>query len=233
MDSIKKRDFNNNGLSQKMEGKKKCHLCEKSFFKEFMKKHMQVSHPGLKKPVKKTEWQNLKLNENGSVKCLFCNKDFPSMNVAKNHYTLHITKKISLEFKCKLCKKRLLKRPMREHLRDIHGVLKGDFKNQVEILRWEEHLKIQDGRVNCVHCNTTFSTLTQSKRHYFEQHVIKKNSEGLTCQICKKICRSKSSLESHMLGHSVYNHLEFTENGHVKCLDCNRSYKDGLCKKAL
>ena len=188
MDSIKKRDINNNGLSQKMEGKKKCNLCEKSFFKEFMKKHMQVSHPGLKKPVKKTDWQKLKLNENGSVKCLFCNKDFPSMNVAKNHYILHITKKISLEFKCKLCKKRLQKRPMREHLRDIHGVLKGDFKNHVEILRWKKQLEIQDGRVNCVHCNTTFSSITLAKRHYFEQHVTKKNSEDLTCQICKKIC---------------------------------------------
>ena len=73
MDSIKKRDLNNNDLSQKMEGKKKCNLCEKSFFKEFMKKHMQVSHPGLK-TEKKTEWQNLKLNTNDIVTCLFCNK---------------------------------------------------------------------------------------------------------------------------------------------------------------
>ena len=171
MDSIKKRDLNNNGLSQKMEGKRKCDLCGKTFFKEFMKKHMQVSHPGCKKPVKKTELQNLKLNQNGSVKCLFCSKDFPSMNVAKNHYTLHITKKITLEFKCKLCKKRLPKRPMREHLRDVHGVLQGNYKNQVEILRWEEHLKIQDGRVNCVHCSTTFSNISLAKNHYFEQHL--------------------------------------------------------------
>ena len=162
MDSINKRNLNNNGLSQKMEGKKKCDLCQKSFFKEFMKKHMQVSHPGLKKPVKKTEWQNLKVNTNDSVKCLFCNKDFPSMNVAKTHYVLHITKKIPLEFKCKLCKKRLPKRPMREHLRDIHRVLKGDFKNHVEILRWEKQLEIQDGRVNCVHCNTTFLSIPKT-----------------------------------------------------------------------
>ena len=66
MDSLKKRNLNNNGLSQKMEKKKKCDLCEKYFFKEFMKKHMQVSHPGLK-TVKKAEWQNLKLNTNDIV----------------------------------------------------------------------------------------------------------------------------------------------------------------------
>ena len=58
MDLRMKKEMNNIDLPQKMELKKKCNLCEKSFFKEFMKKHMEVSHPGVKKTVKKTEWKN-------------------------------------------------------------------------------------------------------------------------------------------------------------------------------
>ena len=34
----------------------------------------------------------------------------------------------------------------------------------------------------------------------------------------------RSSLDSHMLAHIVYKHLEFLESGHVKCLDCNETF---------
>ena len=85
----------------------------------------------------------------------------------------------------------------------------------------------------CEICNEEFSTQYFLMNHLKEIHSktkmlkrvkTRKNAEDLTCQLCKEICRTKSSLDSHMLAHIVYKHLEFMENGHVKCLDCNETF---------
>ena len=52
----------------------------------------------------------------------------------------------------------------------------------------------------------------------------RKNTEDFCCQICQKICRSKSGVDSHMRWHTVWKQLEVTESGRVKCLDCEKSY---------
>ena len=44
-------DMNNNLAN--MTPKVKCDFCEKSFFGEFLSKHMRVSHPGVERPKKK------------------------------------------------------------------------------------------------------------------------------------------------------------------------------------
>ena len=92
--------------------KVKCGLCEKSFFGEFLSKHMRVSHPGVERPSKKISWEiKLQPIENDDVKCLDCNKIFSAIDSAKIHYkTEHLTDKNSLKFFCKFVKRVLYSR---------------------------------------------------------------------------------------------------------------------------
>ena len=53
-------DVNNNFANVTL--KVKCDLCEKSFFGEFLSKHMRISHPAVERPIKKKaqyilDWQ--------------------------------------------------------------------------------------------------------------------------------------------------------------------------------
>ena len=58
------------------------------------------------------------------------------------------------------------------------------------------------------------------------------NNELVKCDLCEKSLFSeflskhmhRSSLDSHMLAHIVYKHLEFLDSGNVKCLDCNETF---------
>ena len=82
-------------ISPRKELKVKCGICKKSFFRELMKKHMKVSHPGIKKASKKFNDADLKIValEDGRVTCLTCNKTYSNMYIAKTHYRLlHMTK---------------------------------------------------------------------------------------------------------------------------------------------
>ena len=64
--------------STKMDMKIKCKLCQKSLFREFMKKHMQVSHPNVKTSDSKKK-----------VKCKVCKKLFSSRNLSRHLKDVH------------------------------------------------------------------------------------------------------------------------------------------------
>ena len=94
-------DLNNNLMNINL--KVKCDFCERSFFGDFLSKHMRVSHPGVERPKKKKSWEiKLQPIENDDLKCLDCNKIFSTIESAKIHYkTQHLTDKNSLTFFCK------------------------------------------------------------------------------------------------------------------------------------
>ena len=64
--------------------KVKCDICEKSFFLEFLPKHMRVSHPGVERPVKKRT-QHLTDKNDMKFFCKFCNKGFAVKGDMKRH----------------------------------------------------------------------------------------------------------------------------------------------------
>ena len=129
------------------------------------------------------------------------------------------------------------------------------FDNSIENHELKQNV---DGRTVCLTCHKTFVNFQGAKRHFKETHLnfkrnlilgkqsdqsygihklmIRKNTEDFCCQICKKICKTKSGLDSHMRWHNVWKQLEVTENGLVKCLDCDKTYSSlegarSHCKK--
>ena len=98
-------DLNNNLVNINL--KVKCDLCQRSFFGDFLSKHMRVSHPGVERPKKKKSWEiKLQPSENDNVKCLDCQNIFSTMESAKIHYkTQHFAVKTNKNCKCQLCAK--------------------------------------------------------------------------------------------------------------------------------
>ena len=86
-------DQNNN----KIELKVKCKICQKSLFEELLKKHMRISHPDSKLPVKNIFRKKLKQLEDGRVKCLECKKSCSNLQWAKTHY-MNVRVSTILEF---------------------------------------------------------------------------------------------------------------------------------------
>ena len=66
-------DVNNNLTNLNL--KVKCGLCEKSFFGEFLSKHIRISHPGVERPIKK-KTQYLTDKKDLKFSCKFCKKSF-------------------------------------------------------------------------------------------------------------------------------------------------------------
>ena len=91
-------------ISPRKELKVRCGICKKSFFRELMKKHMKVAHPGIKRTAKKFNDADFKIVtlEDGRVTCLYCNKTYSNMSIAKTHYKiLHMWLNLGLDEKLK------------------------------------------------------------------------------------------------------------------------------------
>ena len=70
--SRKRMDMNNNLAN--MTPKVICDFCEKSFFGEFLSKHVRISHPGVERPKKKKSLEiKLQPMENGYANQSNCN----------------------------------------------------------------------------------------------------------------------------------------------------------------
>ena len=70
-------DMNNNLVN--MTPKVKCDFCEKSFFGEFLSKHMRVSHPGVERPKKKKS-SEIKLQPMENANQSNCNNTFSNFS---------------------------------------------------------------------------------------------------------------------------------------------------------
>ena len=94
-------------LSTKMHLKVKCELCQKHFFRELMKKHMQVSHPDVKI-----------FGKNTKVKCKVCNKPFSSKgNLIRHKKEVHMKK----VFNCEICNKHFkVESNLSKHIKSLH-----------------------------------------------------------------------------------------------------------------
>ena len=207
-------DLNNNLANMKL--KVKCDLCEKSFFGEFLLKHMRIAHPGAKRPSKKKGCRiNLQPTES----------DF--------------------KFFCKFCKKGFaIKRKMISHKKWVH-LTKGNKKKKnskaVEKLIWKRLKPMEDGRVKCLNCCKTYSNRSIAKIHYKKVHC-----DRFICTVCSKDfpaenCMQKHVKAAHMLPSLIENGenkkldwkiAETNEEGRFNCFDCNKTFSTFRTAKA-
>ena len=114
-------DVNNNLANLNL--KVKCDLCEKSFFSEFLSKHIRVSSLD-SHMLAHSIYKYLEFMENGHVKCLDCKRTFLRMDSAKEHYKdMHMADKNGNRFICKLCNEEFeVQYALKQHVKYIHGL---------------------------------------------------------------------------------------------------------------
>ena len=269
-------DVNNNLANVTL--KVKCDLCEKSFFVEFLSKHMRVSHPGVERPVKKKTqnlidkndlkffckfcnkgfavkremkrhkkkvhlssgnskavekliWKKLKPIENGCVHCSDCNKTLSGNKSARSHYLQwHMAKNDGNTFVCKLCNEEFTtKYVLMNHLQEIHGrtkIPKGILSEKLE--------PFEDGRMKCLDCNKLFSSKETARTHYQKLHL----DERYICRVCSKKFTTEGYMKKHMkVAHMLpkiirnganekheWKIVKPNEDGQINCLDCNATF---------
>ena len=221
----KKEDIDQNDViaapqevaSPRKELKVKCTICEKSFFRELMKKHMRVSHPGVKISVENFDCEKLKPTENGSVICLDCNRIFSSIQTAKMHYK-HVHDPRWSEIKatengsaiCLRCNKTLSSiTAAKVHYKFLHmtnrKVLNYECKKCKTRFAVEEYLnehiqRMHRSRLNfmCEICSKIFIEKASAKAHYKIQHLIDKNAPNFMCKICQRSFAIEDYMNQHM-----------------------------------
>ena len=199
-------DMNNNLVNINL--KVKCDLCEKSFFGEFLSKHLRVSHPGIERPKKKKSWE-IKLQTKKNDKTQF------------------------LKFFCKFCSKGFaLKGDMKKHKRYVHLSKKNRNYKAVEKLIWKKLKPIENGRVHCSDCSKTLSCNKSARSHFRKWHMAKNDGSKFVCKLCNEEFTTKYVLMNHLQeihGRTkipkqiIYEKLKPLEDGHMECLDCKKT----------
>ena len=224
-------DVNNNLANMTL--KVKCDFCEKSFFGEFLSKHMRVSHPGVER---KKNWETkLQPMENEYVNQSNCRNTFSNIGSAKIPYkTQHMADKNTLKFFCKFCNKGFLLRHHRKrHKRDVHLSKKNGTSKAVEKLIWKKLKPIENGRVHCNDCNKILSCFKRARSHYKMLHMAKNDGSKFICNLCNEEFTMKYDLMNHLKEiHSrtkipkgiIYDKLKPIEDGRIECLDCNKKF---------
>ena len=227
-------DVNNNLANMTL--KVKCDFCEKSFFGEFLSKHMRVSHPGVEKPKKKKSWETkLQPMENEYVNQSNCRNTFSNIGNAKIPYkTQHMADKNTLKFFCKFCNKGfLLKHQRKRHKRDVHLSKKNGTSKAVEKLIWKKLKPIENGRVHCNDCNKILSCFKSARSHYKMLHMAKNDCSKFICILCNEEFAMKYFLMNHLQEiHSrtkipkgiIHEKLKPIEDGRIECLDCKKIF---------
>ena len=55
--------------------------------------------------------------------------------------------------------------------------------------------QLPDGRVTCLRCCKTLSTVASGRRHYAAHH---QPNQPERCRLCKKMCKNRQSLHQHL-----------------------------------
>ena len=128
----------------------------------------------------KVHYMNVHVNK---ITCNVCNKSF----ALKHHLRRHIKESClnSPNSKCNLCEKYFRdKVDLKIHMHNIHGSECSDYdkyfgsnnsnEKSTEELDWKNMKSNENGRITCLDCKGTFSSLQNIRRHYKEIHMGKK-----------------------------------------------------------
>lgn len=182
-----------------------CKICSEVFTVKYnLKNHIAEVH-GLPEEL---IGEKLKMLENSHVQCLDCNKILSSKKSARPHFMKwHMAKKDDSKFICELCNGEFtIKYLLMTHLQDLHGRT----KIPKEII-YEKLKPTDDGRMECLDCNKTFSTLAAAKSH--QKHVHMTDHDAFKCEVCSKRLSYKRSLKRHMKVHIDKRQRLFSHSG--------------------
>ena len=70
-----------------------------------------------------------------------------------------------LKIKCKVCQKAFLRELLKKHMRIAHSNVK---------IPQKKFTTVEDGRVQCLDCNKSYSNISIAKTHYKNLHLAKK-----------------------------------------------------------
>merc|ERR1719483_1525434 len=101
---------------------------------------------------------------------------------------------------------------LKNHLQEIHGRTKIPKEIICEKLK-----PIEDGRMECLDCNKTFSSKKSARVHYKKVHMTDQNDLKFVCKVCNKGFAVEQYMRRHMKEiHSVHYHS--------KCLECSKIF---------
>ena len=143
-----------------------------------------------------------------------------------------MAKKDGTKFICKLCNEEFtIKYFLKNHLQEIHGRTKMPKEIILEKLK-----PIEDGHMECLDCNKTFSSKETARTHYKKLHLNKR----FTCAVCNKDFTSENCLKKHMEGAHMlpkmvmnesnekieWKIVKLNEDGCFNCLDCCKTFSN-------
>ena len=146
-------------------------------------------------------------------------------------------------FTCEVCKKcYAVEDYLNQHIKALHMLPKRTNLESTEKIEWKIVYPNKDGRINCLDCMDTFSSIRTAKAHHSVVHT---RTDKFICQVCNKSFAVdyylKLHLQSaHMLPKIVddltkkleWKIVEPNEDGRFSCLDCNETYSSIKTAKA-
>jgi len=159
--------------------------------------------------------------KNSNLKCLQCNKEFSSQQALFQH--IEATKHKS--FGCPHCNKAFSTQQGRDqHISKVHGKKTIECphcnKKYISDQSLNQHINAVH-QVKCPHCGLSFLNQTQLSQHIQQTHqnMLK---ETFICHECKKVFKSKNSLDQHK--RSINHQIKQLDS--PKCPECNKKFGD-------
>ena len=158
-------------------------------------------------------------SRNNSSICHFCGKQFPNLNLLRNHMAkIHLVDVCSVQ--CEICGKICRnKDSLRNHKRRVHGQRRyycsqclAKFKSSWDLKKHEITIHISERNYKCEYCSKFFKTIAQLKLH----HVVHTKIKAYSCETCEKSFSQYSSLATHKKIHS--------QDKRYECNVCHRKF---------
>jgi len=156
-----------------------------------------------------------------NLKCIQCNKEFSTQQALKQHIEATNHK----SYGCPNCKKAFSTKQSRDqHISSVHTkkIIKcpscNKKYNSKESLN--QHISAVH-RIKCPHCELSFLNQAQLSKHILNTHQ-NKLKETFICHECKKVFKSKNSLDQHKK--SVNHQIKQLDS--LKCPECHKKFGD-------